>query len=139
MNCQRLYNKLVAELRIEARNPGSWCDTTPAFSQRGHSGTKLDLDVARGHSALVRLHSGIFLQLKCKSLVLEPTKQFQLLLEHYTPSVSASFLMPGMLQEFAFCSLKRKKNEKDDYVSVCERTGGRERRLKALPLYSLTF
>lgn len=75
---QRLYSKLVAELRIEAGNPGSWCYsryTIPAFSQRGQSGTQLDLDVARGHSALVRLHSGIFPQLKCKSPVLEPIKQ----------------------------------------------------------------
>lgn len=63
MICQRLYNKLVAELRIEAGNPGSWCYsryTTLAFSQRGQSGTQLALDVARGHSALVRLHLEIF-------------------------------------------------------------------------------
>lgn len=69
MICRRLCNELVTKLRIEAGNPGSqFCtrytsaacsaSVTAAFSHTGHSGTQLDFDVAKGHIALVSLHSG---------------------------------------------------------------------------------
>lgn len=40
----------------------------------------------------------------------------------FTPVLSVSIFMPGIWQEFAFCKLKRKKNEKDKGKRLfCER------------------
>lgn len=135
MVCKRFCNELVTELRIEAGNPGSQlcprsasaacsASASSACFHTGYSGTQLDFDVAGGHTALARLHSGIFHQLRCKSPVLETMKQLQLqlLLQPYTPVLSVSIFMPGIRQEFAFCTLKRKKNEKDKGKRLfCER------------------
>lgn len=121
-DCKRLCDKLDTELRIEAGDPGSCthytsaagsASLTTASSHPGHWGTQLDLDGARGR--VVRLHLGTFHQLRCKSPVLETMKQLelQLLLQYYTPALSLSIFMPGILEEFAFRRLKRKKNEKD--------------------------
>lgn len=135
--CKRLCSESVSKLRINIRilhcNSVRAAQTPPKGSVLPRSVWDhcLCLHWALGHRTGLSwstslLCSGIFQQLHCNGPMLETTEQHQAPALVLDPALSACVSVPGILQEFALCSLKRKKNNKKDQAK--SRAGERERK-----------